>query len=74
MAEPGLSRKPTPESPLNISSEHELQLERQAVRKLDFIILPLIALIDLLAILVCLPSTTRMVFISDYISGSSQYW
>ena len=74
MDEPSLSRKPTLESPLTISSEHERQLERQAVRKLDCTILPVVAFIYLLAILVCFPLITEMIFVSDDLSGSSQYW
>ncbi|KAF8817607.1 MFS general substrate transporter [Phlegmacium glaucopus] len=44
----------TPESPLKIiipSSEHELQLERQAVRKLDYTILPMMTMFYFLSYL-----------------------
>ena len=44
------------ESPMkttNPSSEHELQLERQAVRKLDYTILPIMTIFYLLSFLVC---------------------
>ncbi|KAF8815171.1 MFS general substrate transporter [Phlegmacium glaucopus] len=48
MAQPTSSQtSSTPEPPLkttNLSSEHELQLERQAVRKLDYIILPMMTM------------------------------
>jgi hypothetical protein len=46
----------TPESPLNATgplSEHDLQQERQAVRKLDFTILPIITLFFLASFIVC---------------------
>ena len=54
MAQLGLSSTPLAESPPNPSAEeHELlQLERQAVRKLDFTILPVMAMFELLLFLV----------------------
>ena len=58
MAEHTLS----PESPLKtISSfsEHDLQLERQAVRRLDYTIIPVLSMLYLLLALVC-TYTTRV--------------
>ncbi|KAF8817612.1 MFS general substrate transporter [Phlegmacium glaucopus] len=55
MAEPTSSQTiSTPESPLKAiipSSEHELQLERQAVRKLDYTILPVMTMFYFLSYL-----------------------
>ncbi|KAF8817606.1 MFS general substrate transporter [Phlegmacium glaucopus] len=54
MAEPTSSRTSLPESPLktiNPSSEHELHLERQAVRMLDYTILPVMTMFYLLSFL-----------------------
>ena len=55
-AKASLSQIDTPELPLemiDLSSEHELQLKQQAVQKLDYTILPVIALMYFLSILVC---------------------
>lgn len=54
MAQPVLS-SPTPESPvktIDLFTEHELQLEHQAVRKLDYILIPIMALFFLASFLV----------------------
>ena len=56
MDKPRLSTSSTPESPLNALgplSELDLQLERQAVRKLDYTILPFVTLYYLTSFMVC---------------------
>ena len=55
----------TPESPLKTIdslSEHDLQLERQAVRKLDYTLLPIIILFYLASFMVCFFLTKKTVF------------
>ena len=51
-----ISTSSTPEPPLKTIdplSEHDLQLERQAVRKLDYTILPIVTLFFLASFIVC---------------------
>ena len=64
MDKPRLSTSSTPESPLKASglvSEHDLQLERQAVRRIDYTILPIITLFYLASYLVCFSNNTAFV-------------
>ena len=45
MSELGLSQvSSAPESPLKTNPEHELHLERQAVQKLDYTLIPVVAI------------------------------
>ena len=63
--------------PTTTDSEHELQLrvERQAVRKLDYTILPIISLFYLVSFLVCFfLSLTKNTASVNKFSGSIQYW
>ena len=54
MGEPGLSQESSaPESPLKTNSEHELHLERQAVQKLDYTLIPVVTVFYLATFLVC---------------------
>ena len=70
MESPHLSISSTPESTLKIIgplSEHDLQLERQAVRKLDYTILPIVTLFYLTSFMVCFLSLTKKtVFVSNH--------
>lgn len=55
MAEPceptTLTPEPAPLNTVDSFSEHELQLEQQAVRKLDYTVLPIVALFCLASLL-----------------------
>ena len=54
MSELGLSQvSSAPESPLKTNSEHELHLERQAVRKLDYTLIPVVTIFYLVTFLAC---------------------
>ena len=56
MEDPRLLTSSTPESPLKTVaplSEHDLQLERQTIRKLDYTILPIVTLFYLTSSVVC---------------------
>ena len=67
-----ISTSSTLESPLKTVdslSEHDLQLERQAVRKLDYTILPIVTLFFLASYMVCffsLSLSKKMAFVSNH--------
>ena len=69
-----LQTSSTPESPMKtvdpLDSEHELHLERQAVRKLDYTIISVMSIFYLLCILVR-SLGSRTVPVSKYFPGPS---
>ena len=53
MVEPSVSRSDPETKSIHLCPDHELQLERQAVRKFDYTILPIMTIFYLLGFLVC---------------------